>query len=151
MSLELDVDYQVPMTGLPEQSNFRTWAELALMNQASGQLGIRIVDEAESQDLNREYRAKDQPTNVLSFPMELPDELELPMLGDLVICAPVVAREAQQQGKSLESHWAHMVIHGVLHLQGYDHLVDEEAEAMEALEIQLLKQLGFPNPYGNDE
>ena len=151
MGLELDVDYQVPAKGLPEEVDFEQWAKAALVDQADAQLAIRIVDEAESQNLNREYRGKDQPTNVLSFPMQLPDELELPMLGDLVICAPVVAREAEQQAKSLQAHRAHMVIHGVLHLQGYDHLVEEEADAMEALEIKLLQQLGFDNPYGNDE
>lgn len=151
MTLELDVDYQVPPLGLPDKKKLQLWAEAALVDQRDGQLSIRIVDEAESQILNRDYRGKDKPTNVLSFAMELPEELDLPMLGDLVICAPVVAQEAEQQDKSLQAHWAHMVIHGVLHLQGYDHIADDEAEAMEALEIRLLQQLGFANPYGNDE
>lgn len=150
MTLELDVDYQVPSMGLPDENILQQWAEVALLNQADAQLGIRIVDEVESQMLNRDYRGKDKPTNVLSFPMELPEELDLPILGDLVICAPVVAREAEQQDKSIQAHWAHMVIHGVLHLQGYDHIADDEAEEMEALEIRLLQQLGFANPYGND-
>ena len=150
MAVELDVDYQVPSMGLPDENILQQWAEVALLNQADAQLGIRIVDEVESQMLNRDYRGKDKPTNVLSFPMELPEELDLPILGDLVICAPVVAREAEQQDKSLQAHWAHMVIHGVLHLQGYDHIADDEAEEMEALEIRLLQQLGFANPYGND-
>ena len=151
MTLELDVDYQVSPQGLPDEKNLQLWAEVALLDQHDAQLSIRIVDETESQVLNRDYRGKDTPTNVLSFPMDLPEELDLPMLGDLVICAPVVAREAEQQDKSLQAHWAHMVIHGVLHLQGYDHIVDDEAEKMEALEIRLLQQLGFANPYGNDE
>ena len=150
MTLELDVDYQVPSMGLPDENILQQWAEVALLGQADAQLGIRIVDDVESQMLNRDYRGKDRPTNVLSFPMELPEELDLPILGDLVICAPVVAREAEQQDKSLQAHWAHMVIHGVLHLQGYDHIADDEAEEMEALEIRLLQQLGFANPYGND-
>ena len=150
MSVELDVDYRVSPTGLPDENLLRQWAEIALINKLDAQLGIRIVDEAESQSLNHDYRGKDRPTNVLSFAMELPEELELVMLGDLVICAPVVAREAAAQDKSLQAHWAHMVIHGVLHLQGYDHIADDEAEQMEALEIRLLQQLGFSNPYGND-
>ncbi len=150
MVVELDVDYQVPSMGLPDENILQQWAEVALLGQADAQLGIRIVDDVESQMLNRDYRGKDRPTNVLSFPMELPEELDLPILGDLVICAPVVAREAEQQDKSLQAHWAHMVIHGVLHLQGYDHIADDEAEEMEALEIRLLQQLGFANPYGND-
>lgn len=151
MTLELDVDYQVPKQGLPDENMIQQWAEVALLTQADAQLGIRIVDEAESQMLNHDYRGKDKPTNVLSFPMQLPEELELSLLGDLAICAPVVAREAEQQDKSLPAHWAHMVIHGVLHLQGFDHIVDGEAEEMEALEIRLLKQLGFANPYGTTE
>ena len=136
MVVELDVDYQVPSMGLPDENILQQWAEVALLSQADAQLGIRIVDDVESQMLNRDYRGKDRPTNVLSFPMELPEELDLPILGDLVICAPVVAREAEQQDKSLQAHWAHMVIHGVLHLQGYDHIADDEAEEMEALEIR---------------
>ena len=101
------------------------------------------------QALNRDYRGKDCPTNVLSFPMELPEEFNMPMLGDLVICAPVVAREAEEQGKSPESHWAHMVVHGVLHLQGYDHQNSAEAEEMESLERRILAGLGYPDPYGD--
>jgi len=150
MTVELDVDYQQSSVGLPDEKMLQQWTEVALLQQSDAQLGIRIVDEAESQMLNRDYRGKDRPTNVLSFPMELPEELELPLLGDLVICAPVVAREAEEQAKSLQAHWAHMVIHGVLHLQGYDHIVADEAQEMEALEIRLLQQLGFSNPYGND-
>lgn len=147
MSLELDIQRQVESDNLPSDEQFQQWAELALQ-QSQGQVAIRIVDENESQQLNKIYRHKDKPTNVLSFEMELPDELGLPLQGDLVICAPVVEREAMEQNKALHNHWAHMVIHGMLHLQGYDHLDDQQAEEMESLEITLLQQLGMANPYG---
>ncbi len=147
MSLELDIQRQVESDNLPSDEQFQQWAELALQ-QSQGQVAIRIVDENESQQLNKTYRHKDKATNVLSFEMELPDELGLPLQGDLVICAPVVEREAMEQNKALHNHWAHMVIHGMLHLQGYDHLDDQQAEEMESLEITLLQQLGMANPYG---
>ncbi|MGL5337628.1 MAG: rRNA maturation RNase YbeY, partial [Aeromonas veronii] len=97
------------------------------------------------------YRGKDKPTNVLSFPFEAPPGLELPLLGDLVICRQVVEREAEEQGKPLMAHWAHMVVHGSLHLLGYDHIEDEEAEEMEALERDIMQELGFADPYLSDE
>ena len=112
---------------------------------------VRIVDEAESNELNLTYRGKDKPTNVLSFPFEAPPGLELPLLGDLVICRQVVEREAEEQGKPLMAHWAHMVVHGSLHLLGYDHIDDEEAEEMEQLERDIMQELGFADPYLNDE
>jgi probable rRNA maturation factor len=109
---------------------------------------IRIVDEAESRLLNREYRGRDKPTNVLSFPAELPPGLlDYQCLGDLVICAPVVEREALEQGKRAQAHWAHLVVHGMLHLQGMDHQTETEAAEMEALEIEILHTLGHTNPY----
>lgn len=111
------------------------------------ELSIRIVDEAESAALNAQYRHKDSPTNVLSFPADLPKSLGLPLLGDLVLCAPVIEREAREQGKTADAHWAHMLVHGTLHLLGYDHIEDNEAEIMEALETQLIQSLGFPPPY----
>lgn len=118
------------------------------MEQAGNEdMTIRVVDSNESQQLNHQYRGKDKPTNVLSFPSDLPEEIGINLLGDLVICAPVVAEEAKQQSKPLLAHWAHMVIHGTLHLQGYDHIEDDQAEAMEALEIKLLQGLNFANPY----
>ena len=115
------------------------------------ELTIRLVDEAESQQLNREYRGKDRPTNVLSFPADLPAVVESPLLGDLVICAPVVLREAKEQGKTVEAHWAHMVVHGVLHLLGYDHQNEQEAAEMEGIEAALLKEMGYRNPYIDEE
>ncbi|ABD82557.1 rRNA maturation RNase YbeY [Saccharophagus degradans] len=148
----LTIDIQQASTAdasqLPSDKQFEIWVEAALqqrMNEA--ELSIRIVDEDESQALNLQYRGKDKSTNVLSFPCELPDGVELPLLGDLVICAQVVAKEALEQGKLLHAHWAHMVVHGTLHLLGYDHIEDGEAEEMEAIEIQVLLELGYPNPY----
>jgi len=137
----------------PSTQQMQRWVELALNNTAvadriqSAELTIRIVDEAEITELNQQYRKKDGPTNVLSFPFESDIELEIPLLGDLVICASIVAKEAKQQQKSLQAHWAHMIIHGTLHLLGYDHITESEASEMESMEIDLLQQLGFSNPY----
>ena len=105
------------------------------------------MDEKESTELNETYRLKSGPTNILSFPVEIPEEIELNLLGDLVICAPVLEKEALEQNKALLNHWAHIVIHGVLHLMGYDHIEDDEAELMEGKEITLLSHLGIKNPY----
>lgn len=125
------------------------WIRHALAQDA--EITVRIVGEDEGRQLNRDYRHKDYATNVLSFPADVPDELlDIPLLGDLVICVPVVEREAREQGKTLEAHWAHLVIHGCLHLLGYDHLEDEEAEEMEALERELLAELGHPDPYAEE-
>ncbi|MDH5471532.1 MAG: rRNA maturation RNase YbeY [Gammaproteobacteria bacterium] len=147
MSVELDVQYVVDRKGIPDPEQLNLWAAKAIQGKDPVHIGIRIVDEVESQSLNHEYRGKDKPTNVLSFPMELPEELGETILGDLVICAPVVEKEAAEQYKSSEAHWAHMVIHGVLHLQGFDHISDEQAEEMETLEIKYLEELGYKNPY----
>ncbi len=136
--------------GLPTEDQLQGWLDHALDKLSDldeTEVTIRLVDEEESQQLNHEYRGKDKPTNVLSFPFEAPPGIELPLLGDLVICKQVVEREAQEQGKSLEAHWAHMVTHGALHLLGYDHIQDDEAEQMEALETQLLTEQGFNDPY----
>lgn len=132
---------------IPEQSEFEQWVETALQGMPAAILTIRIVDEAESAALNGQYRHKAGATNVLSFPAELPEAVDLPLLGDLVICAPLVASEAAEQGKPVKAHWAHLVIHGTLHLLGYDHIEAAEAEEMESLEIRLLRQLGLSNPY----
>ena len=134
--------------GLPNAQQFEHWVLAALEGKLSeAELVIRIVEATESAELNGTYRNKSVPTNVLSFPFEAPPEVELPLLGDLVICAEVVAQEAEEQGKALHAHWAHMVIHGVLHLLGYDHIENDEAEEMEKLEIELLASLGYNNPY----
>ncbi|MEP9320784.1 rRNA maturation RNase YbeY [Pseudomonas sp. LABIM340] len=151
--LELDLQIASEAPGLPSEAQFRHWCELALrQRQNDSELTIRLVDETEGRELNKTWRHKDYATNVLSFPADVPDELlDIPLLGDLVICAPVVTREAAEQGKSAEAHWAHLVIHGCLHLLGYDHIEDEEAEEMEGLERELLAELGHPDPYAADE
>ncbi|MGM3174857.1 rRNA maturation RNase YbeY [Dickeya lacustris] len=134
--------------GLPAQADFQRWLEAVLPSfQEESEVTIRIVDEEESHHLNLTYRGKDKPTNVLSFPFEAPPEVELPLLGDLVICRQVVEQEAVEQGKSAEEHWAHMVVHGSLHLLGYDHIEDSEAEEMEALETEIMQSMGYNDPY----
>ena len=115
--------------------------------RTEAELSIRLVDEAESRELNRHYRGKDRPTNVLSFPAELPPVVQSPLLGDLVICAPLVVQEAQDQDKETLHHWAHLVVHGVLHLVGYDHQNETEAATMEAAEREILAGMGLPDPY----
>jgi len=150
--LELDVQLASDAADLPTETDLRRWSELALRQRsADSELTIRIVDEGEARELNSTWRHKDYPTNVLSFPADIPDGLlDIPLLGDLVICAPVVTREAAEQGKTLSAHWAHLVIHGCLHLLGYDHIEDAEAEEMETLERQLLTELGHPDPYADE-
>ena len=134
--------------GLPAEADFQRWLEAVLPRfQQESEVTIRLVDEAESHELNNTYRGKDRPTNVLSFPFEAPPGIELPLLGDLVICRQVVEKEAKEQDKALEAHWAHMVVHGSLHLLGYDHIEDDEAEEMESLETEIMLALGYPDPY----
>ncbi len=148
MSIDLEVQFASGQDDLPDETALRRWAELALGDRAGNAgLVIRIVDEDESRALNHRYRGKDRPTNVLSFPFEAPPGVETNLLGDLVICAPVVAREAVAQGKATTDHWAHMVVHGCLHLLGHDHQTDTEAQAMEALECRLLASIGIADPY----
>ncbi len=150
--IELDLQLAVDDQGIPPEARFQAWVEAALggrMDEA--ELTIRVTDEAEIQALNRDYRHKDKPTNVLSFPFEAPPGIELALLGDIVICAEVVRREALEQGKSEEAHWAHMTVHGVLHLLGYDHIDEAEAEAMEGLETDILTGLGYTAPYGQHD
>ena len=151
LKLELDLQIALEMPGLPTATDFQLWAEAALAGAAyvqDAEITIRIVNEVESAALNDTYRHKQGPTNVLSFPFEAPPAVPSSLLGDIVICAPVVLREAVSQGKPPLAHWAHLMIHGVLHLLGYDH--DEiQAEAMESLEIRILAGLGYVDPYGD--
>ena len=146
-SITVDFQNACESTSVPGWTELQQWAESGWLGEGETEITLRVVDETESAGLNNRYRGKDYPTNVLSFPFEVPDGLELDLLGDLVICADVVKREAEEQGKTLQAHWAQMVIHGMLHLQGYDHQNDQEAEIMESLEVRLLGELGFPDPY----
>ena len=150
--LDVAVGYAAPRAGVPAAVSFRKWVAAALEGRIrEADLAIRIVDEKEGRALNHHYRGKDYATNVLSFPAELPEGLpkgvKLPLLGDLVLCAPVVASEAQEQRKPLGAHYAHLTVHGCLHLLGWDHEDAQEAEAMEQLEREILAGLGLPDPY----
>ncbi len=150
MTAQVHIDIQVASNSklLPEPSDFENWATAAVdSHQNEAEISIRIVDIEEGAELNFQWRQKEGPTNVLSFPSDLPEELNLPLLGDLVICAPVVEKEAEEQYKTLTSHWAHMTVHGTLHLLGYDHIQDDEADEMEALETSIMQTLGFDDPY----
>jgi probable rRNA maturation factor len=148
VQLDVGVSYGLPRKGLPSAASFRKWAAAAAEGRIRrADLAIRLVDAKEGRALNRHYRGKDYATNVLSFPANLPEGVDLPLLGDLVICAPVVAKEAQDQGKPLAAHYAHLTVHGVLHLLGLDHEDEREAEAMEQLEREILAGLGLPDPY----
>ena len=148
--LDVAVGYAAPRKGVPASASFRRWIEAALKGakrRKATEVSVRIVDTEEGQALNLQYRGRDYATNVLSFPVELPPGVDIPLIGDLVICAPVVAREAAEQGKKPVDHWAHLTIHGTLHLLGYDHIDEAEAEAMEALETKVLAGLGIADPY----
>lgn len=151
MNLMLDLQLATEASSLPSQADFERWVGKALHDSGRNEteLTIRLVDEQEGRELNSQYRGKDYATNVLSFPFEVPEGIDLPLLGDLVICAPVMAREAAEQEKTEQAHWAHLVIHGTLHLLGYDHIKDEDAALMEGREIALLAELGFADPYGD--
>lgn len=157
MALTLVRQLATQATGVPSKVALGRWAEAALRHAGyepgGRELTVRIVDEAESRELNGSWRGRHRPTNVLAFPGGPPGagpaESELP-LGDLVICAPVVAREALEQGKAADSHWCHMVVHGTLHLAGYDHRTPAEAARMESLEREALAELGYPDPYRED-
>jgi len=149
LSYYVELQQEIESPNLPSEAQLQSWVNAALSGlRDSGELCIRIVDEPESQELNHQYRGKDKPTNVLSFPFELPEGVpEMDLLGDLVVCAAVVEREAEEQGKALHHHWAHMIVHGCLHLLGYDHINDEEAEIMESLERKILAGLDIADPY----
>ncbi|GAB3377424.1 rRNA maturation RNase YbeY [Lysobacter fragariae] len=150
--LDVSVSYAVARTGVPSAVSFRKWVAAALNSRIrEADLAIRIVGSKEGRSLNRHYRGKDYATNVLSFPAELPEGLPkgvtLPLLGDLVICAPVVAREAKEQKKQLLAHYAHLTVHGALHLLGWDHENEVDAICMEQLEREILAGLGIEDPY----
>jgi len=159
MKLNLDFQIAYQPSYLPTHPQMVQWAEAALDKALSYsddkhfigeevlELTIRVVDETESAQLNFQYRGKNKPTNVLSFRPNLPKGIQLPILGDLVICAPVVSQEATRQQKDRQAHWAHLIIHGLLHLIGHDHIEPNEAEVMEGLEIKIMQELGFNNPY----
>ena len=150
--LDVSIHYGLPRAGLPAAVSFRKWVAAALENRIrEADLAIRIVGTREGRALNRHYRGKDYATNVLSFPAELPEGLpagvRLPLLGDLVLCAPVIAKEAREQKKPLAAHYAHMTVHGALHLLGWDHEDACDAECMEKLEREILADLGIDDPY----
>jgi probable rRNA maturation factor len=148
VQLDVAVSYGLPRKGLPAAASFRKWVAAALEGRIlRADLALRIVDEREGKCLNHHYRGKPNPTNVLSFPAELPEGVKLPLLGDIVLCAPVIAREAREQHKPLGAHYAHLTVHGVLHLLGFDHDDERDAEAMETIERNILAGLGLPDPY----
>lgn len=153
---EIVVDRQIacaeqpPASALPTENQLTHWVSAVLQqhpDELRGELTIRFVEDDESRELNHTYRGRNKPTNVLSFPFESPPEIDLPLLGDLVICPAIVNREASEQHKTPVHHYAHMVIHGTLHLLGYDHIEDDQAEIMEQQERDILATLGIPDPY----
>ena len=155
--LEVSVGYALPRAGLPASPSFRRWVAAALAGRIrEADLAIRVVAEDEGRSLNRHYRGRDYATNVLSFPagldagIVLPEGVHMPLLGDLVLCAPVIAREAVEQRKPLAAHYAHLTVHGTLHLLGWDHDDEREAEAMEQMEREILAGLGVLDPYRDD-
>ena len=149
MAVTVDLQNDAKLESVPPEKHFREWVSAALQQSYPDlEQTIRIVDENESCELNNRYRGKSSATNVLAFPGEN-EVLDYDCLGDLVICAPLVVAEASDQGKTIESHWAHLVVHGMLHLQGFDHENDTESRAMEALEIEILRGLGVSNPYND--
>lgn len=133
---------------IPDQQQFQNWVDAVLTDESQhSEIVIRVIDEDEMIEFNQQYRHKSGPTNILSFPFEAPDSVESDLLGDLLVCAPVIETESKQQNKPLENHWAHIIVHGVLHLIGYDHINDMDAEEMEALEVMILKTITINNPY----
>lgn len=150
--LALTVDFRSSAAVLPRVRDLTRWAAAALRpDVARAEVGLSVVDEQEGRTLNRDYRGKDYATNVLTFALNEGDTIEgMPLFGDIVLTASVVEREAAEQGKTLDEHYAHLVVHSMLHLQGYDHIEDSEAECMEALETVIVKRLGYPDPYGEE-
>ena len=150
--LDLSVQYACNREGVPCRADFRRWLRAA--EPGAARITVRLVDEAEGRELNRDYRGKDYATNVLTFAYDEGEDMPLPeglpLMGDLVLCRQVVEREATEQGKALDAHYAHLSVHGMLHLQGFDHEVDAEAEEMEAREREILATLGYPDPYAGE-
>ena len=147
LTIELSVSDDVDDANLPSEENFQRWAQCCYTDDAEVVASFQVVSSDEMKTLNKDYRGKDKPTNVLSFPMTLPEEVGISILGDLALCNEVIEAEARQQDKTSEAHWAHMIVHGMLHLLGYDHIEDNEAETMETKEIEIMEKLGFDNPY----
>ena len=151
MRLKVNIEYASNESKVPKRDAIVQWAQAAMEGYRydGAEVGIRIVEENEIVELNRRFRCKAEPTNVLSFPFEDPPGVHTDLLGDVVICAPVVCREARTRGAQPSAHWAHMLVHGIMHLRGYDHQTPTEAEAMESMEARILERLGFPNPYAH--
>ena len=145
--VEVDLQVAVDAENLPSQVQLQDWINAVVDPDQDAELTVRIVDEEEMTQLNSTYRHKPSVTNVLSFPFEADIPMDVTLLGDLVICAPVVEREAREQAKTAEAHWAHLVIHGTLHLLGFDHVNEDDAHRMESREIKILHQFGYANPY----
>ncbi len=149
MRLKVNIEYASNESAVPKRDAIKQWARAAMegYERKGAEVGVRIVDEEEIIELNRRFRRKPEPTNVLSFPFEDPPGVRTELLGDVVICAPVVRREAHARRAWISAHWAHMLVHGIMHLRGYNHQTPTEADAMENMEARILKRLGFPNPY----
>lgn len=151
MSVTVDItisdDIESSDEDVPEPALLQSWAASAYLGEVSTAVSVLVTTADEVQQLNKQYRDNDKPTNVLSFTMHSPEEVDINLLGDIILCASVINQEAEQQSKSVVSHWAHMMVHGMLHLQGFDHIENSEAEEMEKVEINILDQLGFTNPY----
>ena len=149
MRLKVNIEYASSEPLVPKRNTIVQWAQAAMEGYAQDgvEVGVRIVDEEEIVELNRRFRCKPEPTNVLSFPFEDPPGVHTKLLGDVVICAPIICREAHTRGAQASAHWAHMLVHGIMHLRGYDHQTPTEADAMESMEARILERLGFPNPY----
>lgn len=153
MNVSVDIEIATDGDDPPEPDSIKRWLHAVLERELPAddprevEISVRVVDREESHTLNKRYRHKDAPTNVLSFPSDLPSDLPFRHLGDIVLCAPVIGDEAREQGKAVDDHWAHMLVHGALHLLGYDHIDEVDATVMESLEVEILSQFGVADPY----
>lgn len=147
MGLDIQIQTLTADDSVPEPEFLQEIAKQALNDVSDAEITIRLVDTEESRELNQKWRKIDKPTNVLSFPISNSDDVVPVLMGDLVICAPVIKNEAEEQNKPLQAHWAHMIIHGILHLLGYDHIDDDDAKIMESCETGIMQQCGYPDPY----